>query len=215
MNKLWNALLDYLIKGLLVVIPVALTILIIVWAVTTVDSWLNVNNILGVDPKTGQSRNIPGLGLGLVLIIIIGSGFFVTYFATESMYNRFHRWVAKVPLFNFIYTSIKDLTEAFVGDEKKFNHPVLVRVEGDLKRIGFLTQNDLEDIGLPGEAVVYFPFSYSFAGQIYVVNKEKIEPLDMSAAEAMKFIVSGGVSQITSKANTEASSNSSNTAQEN
>ena len=199
MNKLWNALLDYLIKGLLIVIPVALTVLIIVWAVTTVDSWLNVNNILGVDPKTGQSRNIPGLGLFLVLLIIIGAGFFVTYFATESMYNRFHKWISKIPLFNFIYSSIKDLTEAFVGDEKKFNVPVIVEVEGDMKRIGFLTQNDLSILNLPGEAIVYFPFSYSFAGQIYVVKKEKIKLLDMSAADAMKLIVSGGVTHISGK----------------
>ncbi len=199
MNKIGNALLNYLIKGLLVVIPTALTIIILVWGVSTVDSWLNVNNILGVDAKTGQSRNIPGLGLVLVLLIVMAAGVFVTYFATESMYNRFHKWIAKIPLFNFIYTSIKDLTEAFVGDEKKFNIPVTVEVEGEMKRIGFLTQDDLEELGMPGEALVYFPFSYSFAGQVYVVKKEKIKPLKMSAAEAMKLIVSGGVSQITTK----------------
>ncbi|MNL62211.1 hypothetical protein D3C87_1862130 [compost metagenome] len=106
----------------------------------------------------------------------------------------FQRLLDKVPFLKFIYSSIKDLTEAFVGDEKKFNNPVLVEVEGDLKRIGFLTQNDLASIGLPGESVVYFPFSYSFAGQVYVVKHEKIKPLNMSAAEAMKLVVSGGVS---------------------
>jgi len=196
MNKIGRALLNYLIKGLLIVVPIALSIFIVVWAVTTVDSWLNINNILGVDPKTGESRNIPGLGLFLVVAIILGAGIFVTYFVTEPMYNWFQRWLNKLPLFNFIYTSIKDLTEAFVGDEKKFNHPVLVETEGDMKRIGFLTQNDLSKLDMPGEAIVYFPFSYSFAGQIYVVKKEKIKPLNISAAEAMKLVVSGGVTQL-------------------
>lgn len=196
MNKIGKALLNYLIKGLLIVMPIALSIFIVVWAVSTVDSWLNINNILGVDPNTGASRNIPGLGLVLVLAIILLAGIFVTYFVTEPMYNWFKRWLNKLPLFNFIYTSIKDLTEAFVGDEKKFNHPVLVEAEGDMKRIGFLTQNDLSKLDLPGEAIVYFPFSYSFAGQIYVVKKEKIKPLNMSAADAMKLVVSGGVTQI-------------------
>lgn len=196
MNKIGRALLNYLIKGLLIVMPIALSIFIVVWAVSTVDSWLNINNILGVDPNTGASRNIPGLGLVLVLAIILLAGIFVTYFVTEPMYNWFRRWLNKLPLFNFIYTSIKDLTEAFVGDEKKFNHPVLVETEGDMKRIGFLTQNDLSKLDLPGEAIVYFPFSYSFAGQIYVVKKEKIKPLNMSAADAMKLVVSGGVTQI-------------------
>lgn len=197
MNKIGGALLNYLIKGLLIVLPIALSIYIVIWAVTTVDSWLNVNNILGVDPRTGASRNIPGLGLALVVTLILVAGIFVTNFVTEPMYNWFTRWMNRLPGLNFIYSSIKDLTEAFVGDEKKFNHPVLVEMNSDIKRIGFLTQNDLAAIGLPGECVVYFPFSYSFAGQVCVVSKDKVKELNISAAEAMKLVVSGGVSHIT------------------
>jgi len=196
MNRIGRALLNYLIKGLLIVLPIALSIYIVIWAVTTVDSWLNVNNILGVDPRTGASRNIPGLGLALVVTLILLAGIVVTNFVTEPMYNWFNRWMNRLPGLNFLYSSIKDLAEAFVGDEKKFNHPVLVEVEGELKKIGFLTKDDLNAIGLPGEAIVYFPFSYSFAGQVCVVKKEKIQTLHMSAAEAMKLVVSGGVSHI-------------------
>lgn len=194
MNRIGRALLNYLIKGLLIVVPIALSVFIVFWAVTTVDSWLNINNILGVNPLTGANRNIPGLGLGLVISIILLAGIFVTYFVTEPMYNWFQRTLNKLPLLNFIFSSIKDLTEAFVGDEKKFNNPVLVDVEGGMKRIGFLTQNDLSKLDLPNDVIVYFPFSYSFAGQVYVVSKDKIKPLNISAAEAMKLVVSGGVS---------------------
>ncbi|WP_379092733.1 hypothetical protein [Pedobacter sp. UC225_65] len=74
MNRIGRAILNYLIKGLLIVVPIALSIFIVVWAVTTVDSWLNINNILGVDPFTGANRNIPGLGLGLVIAIILVAG---------------------------------------------------------------------------------------------------------------------------------------------
>lgn len=195
MNRIGRALLNYLIKGLLIVVPIALSIFIVVWAVTTVDSWLNINNIFGVNPLTGENRNIPGLGLGLVLFIILIAGVVVTNFVTEPMYNWFKRTMNRLPLLNFIFSSIKDLTEAFVGDEKKFNNPVLVEAESGIKRIGFLTQNDLSKLDLPGDAIVYFPFSYSFAGQVYVVSKDKITPLKMSAADAMKLVVSGGVSQ--------------------
>ena len=193
MNRVGRAFVNYMIKGLLIVLPIALSVLIVVWGVTTVDSWLNVNNILGVDPRTGASRNIPGLGLVLVIAIILSAGIFVTYFVTEPMYNWFQRIMNRLPILKFIYSSIKDLTEAFVGDEKKFNMPVVVEVEGDMKRIGFLTQSDLSSIGLPGESIIYFPFSYSFAGQVYVVKNEKIKALDMTAADAMKLVVSGGV----------------------
>ena len=194
MNRIGRALLNYLIKGLLIVVPIALSVFIVVWTVSTVDSWLNINNILGVNPITGSNRNIPGLGLGLVITIILLAGIFVTYFVTEPMYNWFQRTLNRLPLLNFIFSSIKDLTEAFVGDEKKFNNPVLVDVEGGMKRIGFLTQNDLSKLDLPNDVIVYFPFSYSFAGQVYVVSKDKIKPLNISAAEAMKLVVSGGVS---------------------
>ncbi|WP_316804416.1 DUF502 domain-containing protein [Pedobacter nototheniae] len=194
MNRIGRAILNYLIKGLLIVVPIALSVFIVIWAVTTVDSWLNVNNILGVDPRTGASRNIPGLGLLTVISIILIAGIFVTNFVTEPMYNWFQKIMHRLPLLNFIYSSIKDLTEAFVGDEKKFNHPVLVEVEGGLKKIGFLTQNDLKKLELPDEVAVYFPLSYSFAGQLCFVNRSKVTDLKMSAAEAMKLVVSGGVS---------------------
>lgn len=194
MNRIGRAFLRYLIKGLLIVLPIALSIFIVVGAVTTVDSWLNINNILGVDPHTGASRNIPGLGLVLVMSIILLAGIFVTNFVTEPMYNWFQRTLDRLPILKFIYSSIKDLTEAFVGDEKKFNHPVLVEVEGGLKKIGFLTQNDLKRIDLPDEVAVYFPLSYSFAGQLCIVKRDKVSDLKMSAADAMKLVVSGGVS---------------------
>ncbi|RNL51777.1 DUF502 domain-containing protein [Pedobacter jejuensis] len=194
MNKVGKAILNYLIKGLLLVVPIAVSIFIVVWAVTTVDSWLNVNNILGVNPRTGESRNIPGFGLLTVLTIILLAGIFVTNLVTEPMYNWFQRMMKRLPLLNFIYTSIKDLTEAFVGDEKKFNHPVMVEVEGGMKKIGFLTQNDLHKLDLPDEVAVYFPLSYSFAGQLCIVKRDKVKDLKMSAAEAMKLVVSGGVS---------------------
>jgi uncharacterized membrane protein len=193
MNRIGRAFVNYMIKGLLIVLPIALSVFIVYWGVTTVDSWLNVNNILGLDPNTNESRNIPGLGLVLVIFIILTAGIFVTYFVTEPMYNWFQRIMNRLPILKFIYSSIKDLTEAFVGDEKKFNTPVIVEVEGDMKRIGFLTQSDLSTIGLPGESIVYFPFSYSFAGQVYIVKNEKIKLLEMSAADAMKLVVSGGV----------------------
>ncbi|MBE5322279.1 DUF502 domain-containing protein [Pedobacter sp. MR2016-19] len=194
MNKVGKAILNYLIKGLLIVVPIAVSIFIVVWAVTTVDSWLNVNNILGVNPNTGESRNIPGLGLLTVLALILLAGIFVTNLVTEPMYNWFQRMMQRLPLLNFIYSSIKDLTEAFVGDEKKFNHPVLVEVEGGLKKIGFLTQNDLHKLNLPDEVAVYFPLSYSFAGQLCIVRRDKVTDLQMTAADAMKLVVSGGVS---------------------
>jgi uncharacterized membrane protein len=103
----------------------------------------------------------------------------------------------KLPVFNFFYTSIKDLTEAFVGDEKKFNEPVIVEMNDfGMKKIGFLTQKDLSKLNLLEDVAIYFPLSYSFAGQLCIVKADRVKPLNIGGAEAMKFVVSGGVSNL-------------------
>lgn len=182
---------------MIVVIPLGAAIFLIVWTVAKIDTSLNMSGAIWVDPATGQPMYIPGLGILTVLLIILLAGIIVTNFITEPIRNWFIRWLNRLPLFNFLYSSIKDLTEAFVGDEKKFNEPVLVEVnETGLKKIGFLTQKDLSKLGLQNQVAVYFPFSYSFAGQLVIVNVEKVTPLDMNGSEAMKFVVSGGVTHI-------------------
>ena len=196
MNKIVTVILNYLAKGALIVLPLGAAIFFIYWIIAKVDFALNLSDVIWVD-QSGHPVYIPGLGIVTVLIILLVAGIVVTNFVTEPIYNWFNRWLNRLPIFNFIYTSIKDLAEAFVGDEKKFNEPVLVEInETGLKKIGFLTQKDLSKIDLPGEVAVYFPLSYSFAGQLCIVSADRVKPLKMSASEAMKFVVSGGVSHL-------------------
>ncbi|MBW4891569.1 DUF502 domain-containing protein [Mucilaginibacter sp. HMF5004] len=192
MNRIFRALINYFIKGFLIVIPLGVAIYLIFWAVASVDNALNVSNLLLIE---GKHIYIPGLGILLVLLVLLLSGIVVTSIITEPIKLWFNRWINRLPLFKFLYSSIKDLTEAFVGDEKKFNEPVLVEVnEFGLKKIGFLTQKDLSKLGLPNDVAVYFPYSYSFAGQVVIVSADKVKPIDKSAADMMKFVISGGVS---------------------
>jgi len=194
MNNIFKALFNYFIKGVLVVVPLGAAIFLIYWIIASIDNSLNLSS-LWIDPKTGKQVYIPGLGILTVLFIILFAGIVVTNFITDPIKNWFHRWLGRLPLFNFLYSSIKDLTEAFVGDEKKFSEPVLVEInETGLKQVGFVTHKDLSGIGLPGEVAVYFPFSYSFTGKLCIVKAERVHPLNMSASEAMKMVVSGGVS---------------------
>jgi len=176
-------------------VPLGAAFFLIYWAVSSIDKALNLSDILWENPKTGKPIYIPGLGILSVMIVIFLSGVLVTSVITDPIKNWFNRWLNRLPLFKFLYSSIKDLTEAFVGEEKKFNEPVLVTMnEMGVKKIGFLTQKDLSGLGLPGEVAVYFPWSYSFAGQVVIVPADKIKHLDKNAAEMMKFVISGGVS---------------------
>lgn len=194
MKKLFGILLNYFLKGLIIVVPIGAAVFLIYWAVAGIDRALNLSGIFLTDSK-GRPIYIPGLGILNVVIIILIAGILVTNVITDPIKRWFNRWINRLPIFKFLYSSIKDLTEAFVGDEKKFSEPVLVEInEFGVKKIGFLVQKDLTKIGLPGEVAVYFPWSYSFAGQVIIVSADKVKPLDRSAADVMKFVISGGVS---------------------
>ena len=196
MKKLFKALLNYFIKGLLIVVPLGAAFLLIFWAVKGLDNALNLSGVL-LTTKSGKPLYIPGLGIVNVLVLILIAGILVTNVVTEPIKRWFNRWLNRLPVFKFLYSSIKDLTEAFVGDEKKFNEPVIVEVnEFGLKKIGFMVQRDLAALNLPGDVAVYFPFSYSFAGQVIIIAADKVKPIDKSAADMMKFVISGGVSGI-------------------
>lgn len=194
MKKLFGILLNYFLKGLIIVVPIGAAVFLIYWAVAGIDRALNLSGIFLTDSK-GRPIYIPGLGILNVVIIILIAGILVTNVITDPIKRWFNRWINRLPIFKFLYSSIKDLTEAFVGDEKKFSEPVLVEInEFGVKKVGFLVQKDLTKIGLPGEVAVYFPWSYSFAGQVIIVSADKVKPIDRSAADVMKFVISGGVS---------------------
>jgi len=194
MRRIARALLRYFVKGLLIVLPLGAACFLIFWAVKSLDNALNLSDFIWTD-KAGKPIHIPGLGIVNVVVLIMIAGILVTNVVTDPIKRWFNRWLNRLPLFKFLYSSIKDLTEAFVGEEKKFNEPVIVEVnEFGLKKIGFIVQKDLSSLNLPGEVAVYFPFSYSFAGQVVIIPADKVKPIDKSAADMMKFVISGGVS---------------------
>ncbi len=194
MKKIAGVLLNYFFKGLIIVVPLGAAAYLLFWAVSAVDNALNLSDILWVD-KHGRSRYIPGLGILNVVVIIMIAGVLVTNVITDPIKVWLNRWINRLPFFNFLYSSIKDLTEAFVGDEKKFTEAVIVQVnEFGLKKVGFLVQKDLTKLNLPGEVAVYFPYSYSFAGQVVIIAADKVKPVDKNSADMMKFVISGGVS---------------------
>ena len=194
MKKLFGVIFNYFIKGLIVVMPIGITLYLMYWAVYKLDSALNLSGFFLTDSK-GKPIYIPGLGILNVLLVIIIVGILLTNVVTDPIKRWLNRWIDRLPIFKFLYSSIKDLTEAFVGEDKKFSEPVLVEInEFGLKKVGFLVQKDLTKLNLPGEVAVYFPFSYSFAGQVIIIPADKVKPIDKGAGEMMKFVISGGVS---------------------
>ncbi len=175
-------LIRYFLQGLLLVIPISLTIYLIWVSITWVDSLVPIN--------------IPGIGILIVFFTTALIGYLMNTLFAKPIFDFFGGLIKKIPLVSFIYTSINDLVTAFVGDKKKFDQPVLVPFDNDgiLFKPGFITQVDLEEIGLPGKCTVYFPHSYNFSGNVFIVDKSRLIPMKGKSTEIMKYIVSGGVS---------------------
>jgi uncharacterized membrane protein len=172
----------YFFSGTLFIVPLVATIYVIFISFSWLDSLIPLP--------------YPGLGFAIIIVAITLFGYFTSNFLFQTLVRWFDSIVNKIPLVKLIYSSVKDLMSAFVGDKKKFTKPVLVTINKDnqLHRIGFITQDDLSTLGLKDMVVVYFPQSYAVAGDHFVVPKENVKQLDVSGPVAMKFIVSGGVS---------------------
>lgn len=184
-------ILSYFLRGLLVTVPVGLTILLLVYV------------FRGLDKVFGglfRIPAVPGLGLFLGIVVTLSAitliGFLASSFIGRRLFGLVDRVFTRVPLVKMLYTSIRDLVEAFASEKKRFDKPVLVTLGpgGSIKAVGFITRESLECLGLKDHVAVYLPQSYNFAGNVLVFPKEAVRPLDIESSEAMAFIVSGGVS---------------------
>jgi uncharacterized membrane protein len=181
-------LLNYFLRGLVVVVPLALTIYVCVVIFTTIDNWLG----------RWLSLEIPGVGFLLTLVVITIVGALASSFVTRSLIGALDRLFERLPFVRLLYSSAKDMLNAFVGEKRRFDKPVLVAVSADraVKVLAFLTSDSLASLGAADYVTVYMPQSYGFAGHIILVPADRVERIHADAAEVMAFIISGGVTQV-------------------
>ena len=184
-----NNIKNHFLKGLLYIVPVAVTFWVLV------EVYRLLNGIIG--------RFLPGnwqyLGILVLIVIITLFGYVGSVIITSPINSFFQRLLKRAPLLQTIYSSVKDLMSTFVGKKKGFNTPVLIKLyeNSTIERIGFITNDDLSSLGIKnGKILVYLPHSYAFSGQLFVVDRSYITPIDKSSAEIMKLIVSGGVTDL-------------------
>jgi len=180
----------YFLQGLLYLAPFGITVYIIYAVFKFADNLLRstLQRVLSID--------IPGLGLVIIVILIILTGIIGHTFIARPFKAFFNGIIEKTPFLKVIYSALNDLFSAFVGKEKKFDKPVIVLVNpiSNLQKLGFLTEDDLTKLDEKEKVAVYFPHSYNFSGELFIVPKENVRPININPAEAMKFIVSAGVS---------------------
>ncbi|MEX0981123.1 MAG: DUF502 domain-containing protein [Bacteroidales bacterium] len=189
MKRLMKRLINYMLQGMLFIAPLAITIYIIYQLFTVIDGILKELLIKWFDIY------IPGLGILIIILLLMLIGFLGKTFLGRPLKAFFNKLLKKVPLLKVVYSAFNDLFSAFVGKERKFNRPVLVLVNhiSNLEKLGFLTEEDLSRLGEKDKVAVYFPHSYNFSGELFIVPRENVRPIDISPADVMKFIVSAGV----------------------
>lgn len=182
MRKIAALVLRYFFQGIIIISPIAIT----GWAAYSIFDF--------IDTK------IPNLPRGLGFLVVIASLIVIgwlgsTFFVWKFLIDLFDGILERTPFLKFIYTSVKEVVESFMGDKKKFNKPVMVRVrkEPEIRQIGFITQTDLSKLNMPGRVAVYMPHSYAVSGFMYIVQAEDVLPLDLNPSDAMKMAVSGGI----------------------
>ena len=183
---------SYFLQGILFLAPISITIYVIYLVFDFSD---NLSQEV-MAPLVG--REIPGLGILIMIILLTILGYVGQTIIARPFKVFFRKVINTIPLLELIYSAIKDFFSAFVGKDKKFNKPVRFKINpGDAaNRIGFITNENLEAFGATDMVAVYVPFSYTFTGETYLVAKEAIKTIDAPASEVMKFLVAGGIADI-------------------
>lgn len=188
---------NYFFQGLLFVVPAVVTFYVVWLAIIWMDSLLPIKITIPVPGV--ENLRLPGLGILVILAVITFLGYIGTRFVRNPFFVLFENVMERTPLLKVIYSSVKDLIEAFVGEKKRFTQPVLVTVNANpsVQRVGFVTETDLTSIGLSSDRMaVYLPFSYGFNGQLVIVDSSQVQKIDASGTDMMKFVISGGVTDI-------------------
>lgn len=180
-----KALLNHFLRGLVFTVPIVVTAYVCYKIFTTIDDLLG--ELLGL--------TVPGAGFALTVVLITLVGVAASSLITQGVLAFFEDLLQRLPFVRLVYGSVKDFLDAFVGEKRRFDKPVLVDLDasGHARALGFVTQESLQLLGAPGSVTVYMPFSYSIAGWVQVFPAQAVRRLDVESPELMAFVMSGGV----------------------
>lgn len=182
-----RTLLRYFWHGIFIIAPISLTLAALVWLFNTIDGLLR------------PYVQAPGIGFVLVLVIIIAVGWISSFFLIRRVFSVIDRWLEQTPGISFLYSSLRDFFDAFIGNKRRFSHSVLVNVlADDVWLLGFLTSEDVTQFKLGASHVaVYAPQAYNVAGQLFLVPRDRVRLIDhLAPADVMKYAVTGGAVEI-------------------
>src|SRR5688572_10386349 len=169
----FSKLFQYFLQGLLVIAPITITVYTIYWIVSSIDSLIPIFTTRDSGGEV-QVHNY-GLGFLIVIVVICVIGYLSNFLLKLRLFSLFDAFMERTPGVRFIYSTVKEFFEAFAGEKKKFNKPVLANIDdNDVWRVGFITQSELKDFGFADYVAVYIPASYSIAGNVYLLPRNRV-----------------------------------------
>lgn len=179
------------INGILTIVPIILVFYVIYKTFMFLDSILG--NFLKPQLKNDY---IPGIGLLATLVLITLLGWLSTRFISGRIIRLIDNILENIPIVKTIYSVIKDTFHSFLGEKKSFSKVALVKIPGtEMKSLGFITAEELGNFYEPLKdyIAVYVPQTFQVAGFTFLVPKDQVEMVDVKPEDAMKFILSGGM----------------------
>ena len=187
-----RSILKYFLQGLVLFIPLGITIILFVQIFQFFEGLFSFVGL------TGSLFLDTIISFAALLIFITIVGILASSFIFKRLFAFFEEKLEHAPFIRHVYSPVKDFINAFMGNKKRFTKPVLVLTnpQANIQEVGFITQDDLSEWGLKDKYAVYLPYSYSFSGRLVIVPKEQITALNAVGSEAMKFVISGGVTDV-------------------
>jgi uncharacterized membrane protein len=194
-----GALRRYLVAGLIVLVPILITVALVSWLVELSDQALALLPP-AYQPDAMFGVHIPGLGVIIALAAVIAIGAMATNIIGRHLMRWFDALLARVPVIRTIYSAVKQLMEAVLGKgSQAFRQVVLISFpQPGQWTIGFVTGPAVLPVPGASEAekkvTVFVPTTPNpTSGWLLFVSASELVPLDLSVEEGMKVVISGGM----------------------
>jgi len=192
---MYKQLHKFFLKGLIVIAPAIVTVYVLYWLASTLESALGV----AVQSFLPPDYYVPGMGLVLAIVLITVAGVLLEFWIFKRLWNKVEGWLNRLPLFKSIYGAVKDLTDFMDhGAAEQSKRVVMVTLpNSSMKLLGFVTRDDFNDlpdaVGTDETVAVYLPMSYQLGGFTLMMPASSIEPIDMDINEGMRYALTGGM----------------------
>lgn len=178
------------LKGLLLTLPTVITFGLIYWLFAVAEDLLRVP----LEFLLPEGWYVTGVGVASAIVIIFAIGILVQAYLVGRLFQLFEALLERIPLVKTLYGSAKDLLYFVAGGKgTEMQKVVSITIDGDIRMIGFVTNEDVTLGNQDDLITVYLPLSYQIGGFLLYLPRSRCEPLDIPVQQAMQQVLTAHV----------------------